>query len=64
MDYKELNQALATLDQATIALEETYMENEGEITEETKQMEQEISGLQELLSTEGLDLLGGWLKAK
>ena len=64
MDYKELNQALATLDQATIALEETYMENEGEITEETKHMEQEISGLQELLTTEGIDLLGGWLKAK
>ena len=64
MDYKELNQALATIDQATIALEETYMENEGEITEETKHMEQEISGLQELLTTEGIDLLGGWLKAK
>lgn len=64
MDYKELNQALATLDQATIALEETYMENEGEITEETEQMEQEISGLQEILTTEGIDLLGGWLKAK
>ena len=64
MDYKELNQVLATLDQATIALEETYMENEGEITEETKQMEQEIFGLQELLTTEGIDLLGGWLKAK
>ena len=64
MDYKEMNQVLATLDQATIALEETYMENEGEITEETEQMEQEISGLQELLSTEGIDLLGGWLKAK
>lgn len=64
MDYKEMNQVLATLDQATIALEETYMENEGEITEETEQMEQEISGLQEILTTEGIDLLGGWLKAK
>lgn len=64
MDYKEMNQVLATLDQATIALEETYIENEGEITEETEQMEQEISGLQELLNTEGIDLLGGWLKAK
>ena len=64
MDYKEMNQVLATLDQATIALEETYIENEGEITEETKQIEQEISGLQELLTTEGIDLLGGWLKAK
>lgn len=64
MDYKEMNQVLATLDQVTIALEETYMENEGEITEETEQMEQEISGLQELLTTEGIDLLGRWLKAK
>lgn len=64
MDYKEMNQVLATLDQATIALEETYIENEGEVTEETEQMEQEISGLQELLTTEGIDLLGGWLKAK
>lgn len=59
-----MNQVLANLDQATNALEETYMENEGEITEETEQMEQEISGLQELLTTEGIDLLGGWLKAK
>ena len=59
-----MNQVLATLEKATIALEETYMENEGEITEETEQMEQEISGLQELLTTEGIDLLGGWLKAK
>lgn len=64
MDYKEMNQVLANLDQAINTLEETYMENEGEITEETEQMEQEISGLQELLTTEGIDLLGGWLKAK
>ena len=64
MDYKELNQALATLDQAINTLEDLYIEGEGEITEETEQMEQEISGLQELLTTEGIDLLGGWLKAK
>lgn len=64
MEYKEMNKVLADLDQAMITLEETYMENEGEVTEETEQMEQEISGLQELLTTEGIDLLGGWLKAK
>lgn len=64
MDYKEMNQVLANLDQAINTLEETYIENEGEVTEETEQMEAEISGLQELLSTEGIDLLGGWLKAK
>ena len=64
MDYKEMNQVLANLDQAINTLEETYIENEGEVTEETEQMEAEISGLQELLTTEGIDLLGGWLKAK
>ncbi len=64
MDYKELNKVLADLDQAMVSLEETYIENDGEVTEETEQMEQEISGLQDLLTTEGIDLLGGWLKAK
>lgn len=64
MDYKELQKALAALDQASIALEDTYTENEGEITEETEQMEQEISCLKELLTTEGVDMLGAWLKAK
>ena len=59
-----MNQVLANLDQAISTLEETYIENEGEVTEETERMEAEISGLQELLSTEGIDLLGGWLKAK
>ena len=64
MDYKELNQILANLDQAMVTLEETYVENEGEVTEETEQMEAQISGLQELLTTDGIDLLGGWLKSK
>ena len=64
MDYKEMNQVLANLDQAMHTLEDLYIEGEGEITEETEQMEADISGLQELLSTEGIDLLGGWLKAK
>ena len=64
MDYKELNKVLADLDQAMATLEETYIENEGEVTEETEQMEQEISGLRELLTKDGIDLLGAWLKAK
>lgn len=59
-----MNKVLADLDQAINTLEETYIENEGEVTEETERMEAEISGLQELLTTEGIDLLGGWLKAK
>ena len=64
MEDKEKNQVLADLDQAMVTLEETYIENEGEVTEETEQMEAQISGLQELLTTDGIDLLGGWLKAK
>lgn len=64
MDYKELNQVLANLDQAMVTLEDLYIENEGEVTEQTEQMEHEISGLQELLTKDGIDLLGGWLKAK
>lgn len=59
-----MNQVLEQLDQATIALEELFVENEGEVTEETERMESEISGLKDLLTGEGIDLLGGWLKAK
>lgn len=64
MDYKEMNQVLADLDQAMHTLEDLYIEGEGEVTEETEQMEEQISGLKDLLSGEGIDLLGGWLKAK
>ena len=64
MDYKELNQVLADLDQAMFTLEDLYVEGEGEVTDETEQMEAQISGLKELLTHDGIDLLGGWLKAK
>ncbi len=64
MDYKEMNQVLANLDQAINSLEELYIEGGGEITEETEHMEEHISGLKELLTKDGIDLLGAWLKAK
>ena len=64
MDYKEMNQVLANLDQAINTLEDLYIEGEGEVTEETEQLEAQIASLKELLSGEGIDLLGGWLKAK
>ena len=64
MDYKEMNQVLANLDQAINTLEELYIEGGGEITEETEQMKEHISGLKELLTKDGIDLLGAWLKAK
>ena len=59
-----MNQVLANLDQAINYLEELYIEGGGEITEETEQMEEHISGLKELLTKDGIDLLGAWLKAK
>lgn len=64
MNYNEMNQILAKLDQAVYNLEQAYIDNGGECTQETEQMEQEIACLQELLTTDGIDLLGGWLKAK
>ena len=64
MNYKELDQVLANLAQAISTLEDLYIEGEGEVTEETEQMEDLISGLKELLTQDGIDLLGGWLKAK
>ena len=64
MDYKEMNQILAELDQAINSLEELYIDGGGEITEETEQMEEHISGLKELLTKDGIDLLGAWLKSK
>lgn len=64
MDYSELKKVLADLDQAMATLEEIYIDNEGEVTEETEQMETQVSGLKELLTTDGIDLLGAWLKSK
>lgn len=64
MDHKEMDQVLAELDQAMNTLEDLYIEGEGEVTEETERMEERISALKDLLTREGIDLLGGWLKAK
>ena len=64
MDYKEMDQVLAELDQAMNTLEDLYIEGEGEVTEETERMEERISALKDLLTGEGIDLLGRWLKAK
>lgn len=64
MDYKEFKDALETLDWASYHLEETYTENEGEVTEETEKLEAEIEAIRQLLNTDGVDFLGRWLKEK
>lgn len=64
MDYKELQQALSQLEEVMNNLEELYTLNEGECTEESERMELEVDTLKELLSGDGIDMLGRWLKSK
>lgn len=64
MDYNEFKDALSILEQTSYHLEETYVENEGEVTEETETMEAEIASLKALLNSDGVDFLGRWLKGK
>lgn len=64
MDYQEFKNAMETLERVTYHLEEAYTENEGEVTEETEQMEAEIEAVKELLNSDGVDFLGRWLKGK
>lgn len=64
MDYKELQQALSQLEEVMNNLEELYIVNEGECTEESERMEVEVDTLKDLLSGDGIDMLGRWLKSK
>ena len=64
MDYKELQQALSQLEEVMNNLEELYILNEGECTEESERMEVEVDNLKGLLSGDGIDMLGRWLKSK
>lgn len=62
--YNELQDTLARIARLSYDLEEKYIENDGEVTEETQNMEAEIADLQDLLSGDGIDMLGRWLKSK
>ena len=64
MTTQEINAALSTLSAVTRELEEAYIENGGEVTDLTEEMEQSVTAIKELLTTEGVDSLGRWLKAK
>ena len=64
MNNKDINAALAALNESVFLLEEEYMENGGEVTESTEQQEQYIEELKSLLEDEGIDSLGRWLKSK
>ena len=64
MNAKEIKDLMAMLSDATERQEALYIENEGEITAETEEMDAEIDAIKELLTTEGIDSLGAWLRAK
>ena len=64
MNTKEINAALASLNATAWNLESAYIENGGEVTEETEELENRLAAVRELLTTEGVDSLGRWLKAK
>lgn len=64
MNNAEIREAISRLQDMEFFLDEEYMNNGGEITEETERQEEAIAALRELLTTEGVDSLGRWLKAK
>lgn len=64
MNNKDINAALAALEEASFFLEEEYEMNGGEVTEETEAQEEYIESLKALLEDEGIDSLGRWLKGK
>lgn len=64
MTSKDINEIILSLSEHFRMLEEAYVENGGEMTEETISMEDHIAEMQELLMGDGIDSLGRWLKAK
>ena len=64
MKYKDIQDALATLNRLSVELEDQYIENEGEVTEETEELEARKAAIEDLLQNDGIDALGRWLKVK
>lgn len=64
MNNREINELIETLSLTTRTFENYMIEQEGEFDENAEQMEEQIEVLKELLTTEGIDSLGRWLKAK
>ena len=64
MKYNDIQDALATLARLSELLEDQYVENEGEVTEETEELEERKAAIQDLLQNDGIDALGRWLKVK
>ena len=64
MKYQDIQDALCTLARLSEELEDQYIENEGEITPEAEALEAQKDAVADLLTGEGVDTLGRWLKSK
>ena len=64
MNNKEINSMIESLNAAMWAFENYMVENDGVCDEASDKMEEQIGILKDLLTTEGIDSLGRWLKAK
>lgn len=64
MNNKEINTMIESLNASMWAFENYMVENDGVCDEASDQMEEQIGILKDLLTTEGIDSLGRWLKAK
>ena len=64
MNNKEIKSLIESLNASMWAFENYMVENDGVCDEASDQMEEQIGILKELLTTEGIDSLGRWLKAK
>ena len=64
MNNRDINAALAALNEAMFNLEDEYEQNGGEVTDSTEAQEEYIESLKTLLEDEGIDSLGRWLKSK
>ena len=64
MNYKDIQSALEALARSTYEFENLMEENGGEFTPEAEQLEAQRQALTDLLSGDGIDTLGRWLKSK
>ena len=64
MKYQDIQDALCTLARLSEQLENEYIENEGEVTPEAEALEAQKDAVADLLTGEGIDTLGRWLKSK
>lgn len=64
MEVREIKDALQRLAEINRELENEYVENGGEVTVSTEAKEAAIKEVEQLLTGDGIDTLGRWLKTK